>query len=86
MVKSRALLPVEVEQGNLRRNTAPAVLLHAAAVRQKVWATWSRRVSASELMAIVLIDDKDDEEEEEKEKESSSVPTPKASSREAMMA
>lgn len=71
--------------------TATADLLHAAAVRQKVRATWSRRIRAS---ALVFDDDDDDDDcdedsddggdEVDGDEDELSVPRPRASSREAM--
>lgn len=83
------LLPgVPPRLGTLSSMTATADLLHAAAVRQKVRATWSRRIRAS---ALVFDDDEDGEDDggdevdgDDGDDDELSVPRPRASSREEM--
>lgn len=67
-------LPAFPRLGTLRSVTATADLLHAAAVRQKVRATWSRRMRASAL----VFDEDEDENEDDKDcdEDGDVVPSP----------
>lgn len=76
-------LPGLLRLGTLSSVTATADLLHAAAVRQNVRATWSRSMRA---FPSVFVDDDDgpNDDDGESEDDEPPVPRPRANSREAI--